>query len=121
MWEKVILSVLFVTILGLQFANSLTCLSCDTLDSCLQPSQQVCNDATANASSLWLATMHADVPFIAHSDKFKCMNLTYAFNPSNIRTHEFLGCFHQLNISHSNTWYQNCHVCDWESVQSKSC
>ncbi|XP_060666492.1 uncharacterized protein LOC132798589 isoform X2 [Drosophila nasuta] len=84
MWEKVILSVLFVTISGLQFANSLTCLSCDTLDSCLQPSQQVCNDATANASSLWLATMHADVPFIAHSDKFKCMNLTYAFNPSHI-------------------------------------
>ncbi|KAH8378202.1 hypothetical protein KR093_010016 [Drosophila rubida] len=123
-------------------ANSLTCYSCDSMDACRNPSEQICNDKTANDTSTWLAQMHGDIPFIAHSDKFKCMNMTYALNSgaseiiefnvleftevfcftANVRTHEFLGCFHpqidvcklKMNISHSNIWYRQCDICEWD-------
>ncbi|KAL7739146.1 hypothetical protein ACLKA6_010370 [Drosophila palustris] len=121
MWQKVILGLVLVTFVGLQFVNSLTCYTCNTPQSCQRPSQEVCSDYTANKTSSWLSSIHSDVPQIKHSDKFKCVNLTYALNSNNVITNEYLGCYHpainvcnlSLNISYT-VKRRNCKTCDWD-------
>ncbi|XP_034473584.1 uncharacterized protein LOC117780989 [Drosophila innubila] len=120
MWKKVILGLVLVTFVGLQLVHSLTCYSCNTPQSCRNPSREECTDYTANKTSSWLSTIHSDVPQISHSNKFRCMNLTYALNSNNVITNEFLGCYHpaidvcelRLNISYS-VFRRYCRTCDY--------
>ncbi|XP_034473588.1 uncharacterized protein LOC117780991 [Drosophila innubila] len=96
MWNKVLLALALVTLVDLEFVNSLTCYSCNTPQSCQKPWKEVCTDSTANKTSSWLSDIHSNVPPVSHSDEFKCMNLTYYVNSTYVITHEFLGCYHQL-------------------------
>ncbi|XP_060658621.1 uncharacterized protein LOC132793041 [Drosophila nasuta] len=119
MWTKVILSLVLVAFVGLQFANSLTCYSCNTIQSCQNPSTQTCSNTTANATSAWLSTIHSDVPQINGSLNFKCMNLTHFIYANNSKQSEILGCFHEsipvcsltLNATNSATWAKTCKTC----------
>ncbi|XP_034473078.1 uncharacterized protein LOC117780597 [Drosophila innubila] len=121
MWKKLICGLVLVAFVGLQFAQSLTCYSCNSPQSCQNPSTQVCNNATANATSSLLSTIHSDV-LITGSNSFKCMNLTYFIYANSIKMAEILGCFHQgipvcsltLNATNSQSWARSCKTCDYD-------
>ncbi|KAH8378199.1 hypothetical protein KR093_010015 [Drosophila rubida] len=140
MWRKVILSLVLVAFVGLQLGesdgkvsekniilislyfytgNSLTCYSCNSPQSCLNPDTQVCSNATANTTTDWLNAIHSDVPKINTSEGYKCMNLTYFIYANMSKTAEILGCMREtvpfcsltLNVSNSATWAKNCKSC----------
>ncbi|KAL7739147.1 hypothetical protein ACLKA6_010371 [Drosophila palustris] len=123
MWRNLICGLVLVAFVGLQFAQSLTCFSCNSPQSCQSPSSQVCNNATANTTSDWLRSIHSDVLDTAGNNSFKCMNLTYFIAANSSKMAEILGCFHQsipvcslsLNATNSVSWAKNCKTCDWDN------
>ncbi|EDW31953.1 GL11397 [Drosophila persimilis] len=130
MWKKLIFAVVLVAFVGVRFASSLTCYSCNDATSCKNPTVQTCSNATANATSDWLSTYHNDVPEVGGSQSFLCANLTYytgpeippttPLGPNNTLTSEFLGCAHpDIRICARNltdpdaraNWKSHCGVC----------
>ncbi|KAH8274112.1 hypothetical protein KR044_010902, partial [Drosophila immigrans] len=101
-------------------ANSLTCYSCNSAQSCQNPATQACNNETANATSAWLSTIHSDVPQINGSTIFKCLNLTHFIYANNSKMSEILGCYHDtipvcsltLNATNSASWAKTCKTCN---------
>ncbi|EDW63248.1 uncharacterized protein [Drosophila virilis] len=122
MWTKLIFGLVLAAFASLQFVNSLTCYNCISPDDCRNPSTQVCSNATADATSRWLNTIHSNVPTVSGSNSFKCMNLTYYYQANLSKTHEYLGCYHpaisvcQLNVNatQGSTWSRGCSTCDWD-------
>ncbi|BFF93707.1 uncharacterized protein DMAD_11505 [Drosophila madeirensis] len=121
MWKKVIFAVVLVAFVGVQLANSLSCYSCKDLTSCQNPTLQTCSNATANDSTLWLSTLHNNVPIVEGSLDFFCTNLTYYHANNNSRISEFLGCVHPnamvcnltLTKEENRTiWSKECHNCN---------
>ncbi|TDG41631.1 hypothetical protein AWZ03_011957 [Drosophila navojoa] len=105
---------------SLQIVSGLTCYSCTSPSSCVNPSTQVCSDRTADETTAWLNTIHKFVPVVESSGSFLCMNLTYYFESNNSKIHEYLGCYHPdipvcilpLNASISDTWKKGCQSCN---------
>ncbi|XP_022230872.2 uncharacterized protein LOC111079857 [Drosophila obscura] len=121
MWKKVIFAVVFVAFVGVQFANSLSCYSCKDVASCQNPTLQDCSNTTANESSVWLSTLHNNVPVVGGSQSFLCTNLTYYHSSNNSRITEFLGCVHpnatvcELTLTAADNrtaWSKNCKTCN---------
>ncbi|KAH8317404.1 hypothetical protein KR067_006721 [Drosophila pandora] len=117
MWKKVTFAAVLVSFLGVQFASSLSCYSCNSPSSCRSPSTQSCTNATANANKDFLATYHNNVPVVNGSLTFACANLTYYFQSNYSTTSEFLGCVHpgtnvcQLTLTNANSWSKRCTTC----------
>ncbi|XP_023162562.2 uncharacterized protein LOC111593775 [Drosophila hydei] len=120
MWQKLIFGLVLAVIGGQQFVNGLTCYSCNSPASCVSPSPQVCSDATAHETTVWLNTIHKFVPVVGSSNSFSCMNLTYYFENNRSKIHEYLGCHHPdipvcilpLNASNSDSWKKGCLSCE---------
>ncbi|KAH8245254.1 hypothetical protein KR032_007379 [Drosophila birchii] len=121
MWKKVTFCVVLVAFLGIQFADALTCYSCNTVAGCRNPSTQTCTNATANANREYLTTIHNNVPTVNGSLSFLCANSTYYYSQNNTHTSEFLGCVFpatnicQLSLSNTanqNSWSRKCSTCN---------
>ncbi|XP_037710451.1 uncharacterized protein LOC119547602 [Drosophila subpulchrella] len=117
MWKKVIFCVVLVAIVGVQFANSLTCSKCTTPSGCKSPSYETCSNSTANANKEFLESYHSNVPALNGSLNFSCANLTYYHAANYSHASEFLGCvFNETNVcgltlTNTTGWSRACFTC----------
>ncbi|SPP85844.1 uncharacterized protein LOC117588224 [Drosophila guanche] len=129
MWKKVIFDVVLVAFVGVQLANSLSCYSCKDPASCQNPTLQTCSNVTANETSVWLSTLHNNVPSVEGSLAFFCTNLTYYHASNNSRIIEYLGCVHPntmacglnlTNVENREIWSKDCRNCNTDYCNKKN-